>query len=239
MKALRVLGLLALTLQGCASWKVKSGIEDVGWKDDGHLAWWSDSLPRVLMLPRVCAGPVPEFRIPGPSPSVYLRLDLARRSAIFHDDSLSCSEATRDAVDSLRLVVADRDIPLGLADSVVLQGNLAPDGTLRREQFLRGEKYSGWYSLGKEGYYSDNTCPTGSWCLREGARIQYRTNGRMVSLQVQERLHPEDSPWARREKANRSVAYLFTVPIDIALSPVYAVGFVFLWWALRDYHPYH
>jgi hypothetical protein len=218
---------LALCLQSCATISVKERVDGIGWKAPGHLEWWNDSLPTVIMLPRICKGTHSEFLIPGPEPRIALRLDLENATAVFHDDRLSCIENEPVSEDSLRLVVSRAPIPMGSADSVVLLGRLEKNG---RDSYA--------YSLGKNdgfGRYSDNTCSDSSWCMRDGAVIRYRTNGRVHFLMVQEHLHPEASPWARRKRLEASLGYLISVPVDILLSPIYLIGFGILSWSLRDF----
>ncbi|MCB9496502.1 MAG: hypothetical protein H6686_06400 [Fibrobacteria bacterium] len=225
-------------LLGCASMKVSDRVDEVGAEVPGHTEWWDDSIPRVLMLPRVCSGENPVFQLPGPMPSVFLEVDWAEKTALFHDTPPACVEAAQVS-DSLRIVVSRWRIALRGNDSVQLDG-----------RFSRADPDEIWYRLGtsekldamevpdgvKDPRY---LCTSGATCLREGANLRWRSDTGVVQLQVVERLHPERTPWAIHERRVRSLGYLVSVPIDIVLSPFYLVGGIILLIGLRDFNPWH
>lgn len=247
MKALHLLvfSMLCTGLVGCASIKVHEHVEEVELEGSGHTEWWNDSIPRVLVLPRVCSGKNPVYRIPGPTPSVYLEVDRQENIAKFHDISPTCVEAG-NVSDSLRIVVSRWKIPLGGADSVQLDGRFGPLDSGSSSQ----DHYDNWYALGtlegqddsdatKEGRDNRYICTYGAKCMREGANMRWLSDTGVVQLAVVERLHPGQTPWAVRERRLRSMGYLVSIPVDIVLSPVYLVGGIVLYFGLRDFNPWH
>lgn len=228
----RMLFLVASSLVlmgGCASIKVHDAVQEIGLLEPGHLEWWNDSLPRVLELPRVCDGTVSEFLVPGPRPAVHLRLNADSGSALFHDGPVHCREGVTNGA-PLRLVVSRDLLPLIGPDSLLLLGRMDDH-----------DPSDPWYSLGKdpEAQYGRNPCTVGARCMQPGAVLRWRTGGRLLEIPVTETLHPESSTDAVRKRRMARLGYIVAVPLDIVLSPIYLVGGVFLYFALRDFNPWH